>query len=137
MYGLRKELQKYRNHDGSQKKDLKGNTKDDVSLKNFVPVNNNRALFSQIEQRTNIAKTYVEGKENTDSVSTEKELQLENSILNRAKSVYLRAFENKETGEKVYKCMMCKVEDSNKHIMNNHVKKKHTSKEGSVRNIGL
>ena len=107
-----------------RRKNHKENTKDDVSLKNFVPVNNNRALFSQIEQRKNIPKTYVEGKENTDSVSTEKELQLENSILNRAKSVYLRAFENKETGEKVYKCMMCKVEDSNKHIMNNHVKKK-------------
>ena len=81
-------------------------------------------------------KDYAETQENVHSVSTKTELQVDNSMPKKAKSQYLRTFFNKDTGEKMYRCNMCKVkiEDSSKHIMSMHVKKTHASK---LRSIGL
>ena len=81
-------------------------------------------------------KAYSENQETVTSVSTKSELPVDNSKSKKAKSQYLRTFFNKDTGEKMYRCNMCKVkiEDSSKHIMSMHVKKTHASK---LRTISL
>ena len=73
-------------------------------------------------------KDSSESQENVYSVSTKSEFPVDNLMSKKAKSQYLRTFVNKDTGEKVYRCNMCKVEDSSKPIMSMHVKKNHASK---------
>ena len=79
-------------------------------------------------------KASAESQHNVDSVIAKKELPVDNSMLRKAKSQCLRTFLNKDTGEKVYRCNVCKVEDQSKHIMSMHVKKSHS---GKIRSIGF
>ena len=74
-------------------------------------------------------KAYDDSKDNVYLESTKTKTS---SMSKKAKSKYLRTFFNKDTGEKVYRCNMCKVENSTKHIMTMHVKKRHTSKVKTV-----